>query len=206
MTKKTPPAGAAAKTYDRAYFDRWYRNAETRVNEPDEIRRKVLMAVSIAEYFLRREIRTVLDIGCGEGVWRTHLRAIRPRIQYLGYDSSDYVVQRYGATRNIRKATFGDLPRLRLRSYDFVICADVMHYVPDDELKAGIPALAEAIDGMAYLEVLTKEDDIVGDLHALIRRPAATYRRLFAAEGLTSVGPYCWLGAGFRDAVAELER
>lgn len=194
-----------SKVYDRDYFDRWYRNRDTRVNEPDEIRRKVALAIATTEYFLRREIRTVLDIGCGEGAWRSHLKALRPQLSYLGYDSSDYVVQRFGRTRNIRKAAFGDLPKLRLKTYDLVVCADVMHYVPDDELRAGIRAIADATEGMAYLEVLTREDDIVGDLDAFFRRPAATYRKLFASHNLTFVGPYSWLGPTFRDAVAELE-
>ncbi len=200
MTTKPP-----SKVYDRAYFDRWYRNRSTRVNEPDEIRRKVALAIATTEYFLRREIRSVLDIGCGEGAWRSHLKGLRPHVTYLGYDSSDYVVQRYGQTRNIRKASFGDLPKLRLATYDLVVCADVMHYVPDDELREGIHAIADATEGMAYLEVLTKEDDIVGDLDAFFRRPASTYRKLFASQDLTFVGPYSWLGPAFRDAVAELE-
>jgi SAM-dependent methyltransferase len=193
------------KVYDRAYFDRWYRNRNTRVNEPEEIRRKVSMAVATAEYFLHREIRSVLDIGCGEGAWRSHLKALRPKVSYLGYDSSDYAVARFGESRNIRKASFGDLPKLRLREYDLVICADVLHYVPDEELQRGIAALANATDGLAYLEVLTREDDIVGDLNAFFRRPAAAYRKLFQAHDLTFVGPYSWLGPGFKDAVARLE-
>jgi SAM-dependent methyltransferase len=203
MTK--PPTKNAPKVYDRAYFDRWYRNRDTRVNEPEEIRRKVALAVATAEYFLHREIRNVLDIGCGEGAWRSHLKALRPHVDYLGYDSSDYVVQRFGESRNIRKASFGDLPKLRLKSYDLVICADVMHYVPTEELQRGIHAIAAATNGMAYLEVLTKEDEIEGDLDAFFRRPAASYRKLFASEGLTFVGPYSWLGPSFRDAIAELE-
>jgi SAM-dependent methyltransferase len=198
-------AKPTSKVYDRAYFDRWYRNRETRVNEADEVRRKVAMAVTIAEYFLRREIRTVLDIGCGEGAWRSHLKALRPKAHYLGYDSSDYAVTRFGPSRNIRKATFGDLPRLRLKPHDLVVCSDVMHYVPDQELSAGMAAIADAIDGVAYFEVLTKEDDIVGDLHAFIRRPAAFYRKLFQAHRLTFAGPYTWLGPPFNNAVSRLE-
>jgi hypothetical protein len=59
---------------------------------------------------------------------------------------------------------------------------------------------------MAFIEVLTKEDDIVGDLDAFIRRPASWYRKLFASTGMTSVGPYCWLSPAFKDAVSELEK
>jgi SAM-dependent methyltransferase len=192
------------KQYDKQYFDYWYRRG--RVTEPAEVRRKVTLAVTMTEYFLHRKIRTVLDIGCGEGAWRAHLRALRPNVSYTGLDSSDYAVERFGRTRNIRKATFGDLPSLGSGVYDLVVCSDVMHYVPDAELRAGIPAIADATDGMAFLEVLTREDEIVGDLQNFLRRPASAYRKLFTASKLTPVGPYCWLGPGFYEAIAELEK
>lgn len=193
------------KTYDRAYFDRWYRNRTTRVNSHADVRRKVQIAIASAEYFLRRRIRTVLDVGCGEGAWLPHLRALRPRVQYLGLDSSEYAVRRFGKQRNIHQASFGDLPTLGLGVYDLVVCSDVMHYIPDDDLRAGVRAIAEATDGVAYLEVLTREDDISGDLDHFLRRPAAFYRRLFTGTGMTAVGPYLWLSPAFKGATAELE-
>jgi SAM-dependent methyltransferase len=193
------------KTYDRAYFDRWYRDRTTRVSSHREVRRKVQLAVASAEYFLRRQIRTVLDIGCGEGAWLPHLRALRPGVNYLGFDSSEYVVRRFGKTRGIRQASFADLPSLDLGVFDLVVCSDVMHYVPDKELRAGVKAIADATDGVAYLEVLTKEDEVVGDLDGFRRRPAAFYRGLFTSAGMTFVGPYLWLSPAFEDAVAELE-
>lgn len=194
------------KQYDKAYFDRWYRNRSTRVNSHAEVRRKVSLAVAVTEYFLRRQVRTVLDIGCGEGAWLPHLRALRPRVKYLGLDSSPYVVERFGAKRNIHLATFGDLPRLDLGIHDLVVCSDVLHYVDEKELRAGLGPLVEATDGVAFLEVLTREDDIVGDLDAFFRRPAAWYRNIFRSAGLTFAAPYCWLAPHFRDAVAEMER
>ena len=193
------------KEYDREYFDRWYRNRETRVNSTLEVRLKVSLAVASAEYFLRRPIRNVLDVGCGEGAWLPHLRALRPKIEYLGLDSSEYVVRRFGQTRNIRQASFADLPALRLGAYDLVVCSDVMHYVPEPDLRIGVTAIADAMDGVAYLEVLTKEDDIMGDLDGFLRRPAAFYRNIFKKAGMTFVGPYTWLAPPFKDAVAELE-
>ena len=193
------------KKYDRAYFDRWYRNRTTRVNTHAEVRRKVSVAIASAEYFLRRQIRTVLDVGCGEGAWLPHLQALRPRVRYLGLDPSEYVVQRFGKSRNIRQASFADLSTLRLGVHDLVICSDVMHYVPDAELRSGVRAIADAVDGVAYIEVLTKEDEIVGDLDGFLRRPAAFYRELFTSAGMTFAGPYLWLSPAFQGAVAEME-
>jgi SAM-dependent methyltransferase len=191
------------KRYDRAYFDKWYRDEQ--VNSPAEVRRKVLFAVAIAEYFLQRNIKSVLDIGCGEGQWLQHLRNIRPRVRYLGLDSSDYVVRQFGPSRNIRRATFGELPSLKLtQKFDLVVCSDVLHYVPDAEIKAGLAEIVRLCDGVAFLEVLTKDDEIVGDLEGLISRPAAWYRKAFERAGLVRIAPYTWLGEPLQPLATSL--
>ena len=56
------------KRYDRAYFDKWYRS-RGRITTGAEVRRKVTLAVSEAEYFLRRSLHSVLDVACGEAAW-----------------------------------------------------------------------------------------------------------------------------------------
>ena len=200
------PDKSPDKTYDRAYFDKWYRG-RSRVNSASEVRRKVTMALAIAEYFLRRPVRSVLDVGCGEGAWFTHLRQLRPRATYLGIDPSDYVVERFGESRNIRQASFGELASLGIeKTFDLIVCSDVLHYVEEREIVCGIAEIVRLLDGVAFLEVLTKEDDIVGDLDRLMRRPASWYRRTFSSAGLVSVGPYAWIGPSLRDSAAELER
>ena len=194
------------KQYDRAYFERWYHNRQTRVNTPADVRRKAAFTVAAAEYFLHRPLRTVLDIGCGEGAWRGHLRALRPKLAYTGLDPSEYAARRFGRTRNIRQATFGQLPSLNLPPFDLIVCSDVLHYVPESEIHAGVAEIARICDGIAFIEVLTAEDDITGDLHGLIRRPARWYRSLLRNAGLIPVGPYCWASPGLRGSLAELER
>ncbi|MCU1346998.1 MAG: Methylase involved in ubiquinone/menaquinone biosynthesis, partial [Acidobacteria bacterium] len=193
------------KQYDRSYFDKWYRG-RARVNSSAEVRRKVTLAVSIAEYFLRGPVRSVLDVGCGEAAWLPHLRALRPKVDYLGLDPSEYVVKRYGASRNIRRASFGELQSLRLRrTFDLIVCSDVLHYVPDPEIRDGVEEIVRLASGIVYFEVLTKEDDIVGDLDGFIRRPAKWYRAQFGNAGLTAAGPYSWLAPVLRAEAAELE-
>src|SRR5438270_4877992 len=73
------------KRYDRAYFDHWYRG-RSRVSTKDDVRRKVALAVAECEYFLRRRLRSVLDVACGEGAWQPHIAALRPGAKYLGLD------------------------------------------------------------------------------------------------------------------------
>jgi SAM-dependent methyltransferase len=190
------------KKYDRAYFDRWYRG-RLRIGSEPEVRRKVTMAVGVAEYFLRRAVRNVIDIGCGEAPWFTHLSELRPKARYVGYDPSDYIVKRFGAARNVRRGSFADLDARE--RFDLVVCADVMHYLPEDEIRRGLPTLVRLMRGAAFLEVLTQEDDVVGDTLGLIPRPDAWYRELFSNAGLTQVAPYIWLAPKLAADLASLE-
>ena len=192
------------KRYDKEYFDKWYRRQ--RVNAPADIRRKVALAVVQTEYVLGRAIHDVLDVGCGEGAWRTHLRALRPRVRYLGVDPSDYAVTAFGRARNIKKAAFGELASLRLdRRFDLVVSSDAMHYIADDELRRGFPELVRRAGGVLFLEVLTADDDIVGDLEGLIRRPAAWYRKFFREHGLAQIGPYTFAAPPAQSGLSAME-
>jgi predicted TPR repeat methyltransferase len=193
------------KRYDHKYFEKWYRGPN-RIGTEAEVRRKVTMAVSVAEYFLRRPIRSVLDVGCGEGAWFTPLRELRPPVSYAGLESSEYAVAKFGRERNIRRGSVGELTALDTgRRYDLVVCADVLHYVNDRDVRHGIAAMSRLSRGLLYLEVLTAEDDIIGDLQEFVRRPSRWYRQICARNGLTFVGPYCWLAPKLRDSMAELE-
>ncbi len=171
-----------------------------------ELQRKVALTIAAAEYFLHRQVRTLLDVGCGEGAWQPEVRALRPRLRYLGLDPSEYAVARFGRERNLRRAAFDELRSLRLpRKFDVVVCSDVLHYLPDDQIRRGLTELVSLSAGIAYIEVLTAEDDIVGDLDGFIRRPAAWYRRLFEGAGLRSAGPYLWLAPPLQSSAASLE-
>jgi hypothetical protein len=90
------------------------------------------------------------------------------------------------------------------------VCADVLHYVPDGELKAGLPGLAELCGGVAFLETYTAEDiagdDVQGDFDAFIARPAKTYRRVLERAGFTFLGQQCWLSPALAGQATALER
>jgi len=165
------------------------------------------MVLATTEFLLGRPVRSVLDIGCGEGAWQPILHRLRPSARYAGVDSSEYVVRRFGARRNIRLGTFGELDRVGLAvGYDLVVCCDVLHYVPTSHLRAGLATIHDLLEGVAYLEAYTPADDIDGDMRGFVPRSAGTYRGLFAAAGLQHVGLQCYVPVEAGPRLTALER
>ena len=192
------------KNYDQAYFDRWYRRGG--IGDRSRLARKVAMAVAAAEYHLEHPIRTVLDIGAGEAVWRAPLRKLRPGLRYLAFDSSEYAVRRYGRSRNLHMARFGDFEHLRpCAPADLLVCSDVLHYLPTRELDRGLQGLADLCGGVAFLETFAREDHAVGDEHEFQDRPASFYRKRFDALGFAQVGSHLWLSPSLKERATALE-
>ena len=195
---------AKTKLYDQAYFERWYRGRNA--SNPQILARKVALAVAMTELHLGRPIRSVLDIGCGEAPWRKALLKLRPNLQYQGVDASEYVVRRYGRSRNIALASFGQMQQLRIGPpADLLVCADVMHYVPGAELKRGLQGFAELCAGVAYLDVFCREDAITGDFKGFIARSAGQSRTLFTQAGFTALGSHSYLSPQCDVPVSALE-
>jgi SAM-dependent methyltransferase len=196
-----------AERYDRAYFDRWYRVRG--FGSPVRLQRKVDYALGSVEYLLDRPVRSVLDVGCGEGAWGLALRRARPAVRYVGIDPSRYAVSRYGRRRGLVQGGFGDLGDLGLEAegpFDLVVCCDVLPYVSDADLRRGLPALGDLVGGAAFLEVWTASDDVEGDLDGFRRRRAATYLRWFAGIGLRRVGPHLYIPPSTEAGLGALEQ
>lgn len=194
------------KAYDEAYFDRWYRSRSEAVSSPAARKRKVAMVVAVAEYYLGRPIRNVLDVGCGEGLWRAPFRALCPGVDYRGLDASEYAVARYGRRRNLGLARLRELEWLRLdTSFDVIVCTNVLHYVRADEVRAGLVGIAEMLEGVAFMETFVRGDEVVGDRADYVARPAAWYLREFARVGLTPVGSHCYVGMRLAARTTALE-
>jgi SAM-dependent methyltransferase len=192
------------KSYDQHYFDTWYR--QRGIGDAARLARKVALAVATAEYHLERPVRTVLDIGCGEGAWRAPLLKLRPKARYLGFDGSEYAVRRFGARRNLHQARFGDFALLRpCPPVDLLVCSDVLHYLDTRELDRGLPGLAELCGGVAFLETFAREDEAEGDEHDFQQRPARFYRRRFEKLGFQALGSHLWLSPALRDHATALE-
>ncbi|HEX6600762.1 MAG TPA: class I SAM-dependent methyltransferase [Gemmatimonadaceae bacterium] len=170
------------------------------------MRRKIHMVAAVTEYFLGRKLRSVLDVGAGEGVWGVELRRLYPRVRYVGIDSSAYVLEHFGRERNIVRGSFETLPSLRLGGeFDLIVCADMLQYLPTPVLKRGIHHLARRLVGVAYLEAFTEADEMEGDLDGWHPRTRAQYRRIFTDAGLVGCGLHCYLTAELAEKAVELE-
>lgn len=193
--------------FDRAYFDRWYRHPRRRVLDANEIARRAALVLSTAEYILERPARSVLDIGCGEGNWRGPLLRRRPRLRYLGVDPSEYAVRRYGRRRNIIQGTAETLDTLLSRGpFDVVIASGVLNFLSDKALRRTARVLARLANGVAFLELFTSADDVVGDTRGWRPRSASYYRRLLREAGFTQCGPHCYAAPPRASTLAALER
>ena len=190
------------KSYDKQYFDRWYHNPRSRIVGEPQRNRKIAMVLAAAEYILERRLQSVLDVGCGVGLWRPVLRRLRPRLTWTGVDSSEYAVRRYGKRRSIRLGSFGSLadviPR---RTYDLVVASDVIHYLSVSEFERGLRPLVERIGGVAYLDFFSSRDRVEGDMRGMNLRPPGYYLRLFRKHGLVPLGMQLYAR---RDVVANL--
>ena len=193
------------KRYDRAYFDRWYRDEG--FGAPERTARKLRYALGSADYLLDRPATSVLDIGCGEGMWGEQLRRVRPGARYVGIDPSEYAVERFGRSRGIREGSFGGVGDLDLDGpFDLVVCCDVVPYLSDRELRSGVASLPALVGGVAFLEIWTVRDAVDGDLEGFSRRRASTYERLLGAVGLRRVGPHLYAPDEVVAGLAALER
>lgn len=193
--------------YDRAYFDKWYRNLRHRVKSPGELDRQVRFVLNTAEWVHGRAVRTVLDVGCGEGNWRAALRKLRPSISYEGIDPSEYAVRRFGKTRNISLGGIEDVERVAKRTqYDLVVCCGMLNYLSPEQLAAGLRQVSNVVDGVAYLELFTSDDAFEGDTSWPAPQSTAWYKRLMRRHHLHPIGLHCYVPASRKTLVASLER
>ena len=193
--------------YDRAYFDKWYRHPRHRVKSATELLRQVRFVLHTAEWVLGRPVRSVLDVGAGEGNWQPVLKRLRPRILYDGVDPSAYAVRRYGARRGLQLGGIEQLDDLDLRaSYDLVVCCGMLNYLSTRQFARGMQQVAAHTGGVAYLEIFARGDAFEGDTDWPAPKPASWYRGVLQHAGLSSVGMQCYVPTSRLASVARMER
>jgi len=175
-----------------------------RVKAPAELEREVEFVLRAAEHMLGRPLRSVLDVGCGEGNWYPLLMSRRPSLHYTGVDPSVYAVRRWGKRRNIHLGSVDNIGVAE--KFDLVVCCGVLNYLSADTLEKGLAEIAERLAGVAYLDMYTASDAVTGDTRGAKRRSAAWYRAAINRAGLTACGMHLYVGRAMSTQLASLER
>lgn len=137
--------------FDRAYYQRYYRDPRTAVTNREEMRQRARLIAAAVDY-IGLPVRRILDAGCGVGLLRAPLLRHFKRAEYIGFEYSEYLCKRYGWRQ-------GALQDLRMRErFELVICYDVMQYLNATEARRAVDNLARVCRGALYFGTLTSED------------------------------------------------
>lgn len=172
-----------------------------------ELLRQVHFVLHAAEWVLGRPIRTVLDVGAGEGNWQPVLKKLRPRVRYDGVDPSAYAIARYGVRRGLHLGGIEQLDALPLRdTYDLVVCCGMLNYLDAEQFTQGMARVAARTGGVAYLEIFADGDAFEGDTQWPAPKAAAWYQRILRRAGLLPIGMQCYVAKAEQGRIARMER
>lgn len=144
-------ARSPALAFDAGYYARFYESRRTRVQGPKEVAHLASGIVAMVEW-LGTDIRSVLDVGAGPGLWRDWFAAQRPKARYLSTDVSPYACETYGHQRR-------DIVTWRARTrFDLVVCQGVLPYLSRTDAARAVANLGAMTRGFLYLEAVTAED------------------------------------------------
>lgn len=138
-------------SFDKDYYDRFYGARRPRQADRKET---ALLGDFVCAYlrYLGQSVQSVLDIGCGLGLWREVIARHFPKVRYQGVEFSRYLCRTYGWIH-------GSVVDFRARTpFDFVICKDALQYLSSAEATAAIDNLARLSRSTLYFGVLTRED------------------------------------------------
>lgn len=134
--------------FNARYYAKWYGDDEDR---EDIAERAAKFVVSYVDH-LDSTIGTVLDLGCGLGLWKKALTKQIGSVRYTGVEYSEYMCGKYGWEQ-------GDAASYSPgKKFDLVVCQGVLQYLADGDCERAIANLGRLSRRFLYLEVLTTAD------------------------------------------------
>ena len=101
------------------------------------------------------DVQTLLDVGCGNGVFGKHLRGVRPSIEITGVDRSAAALSHVPFEK--REASIDALP-FDDHSFDCVTCLQVVEHLPQNVYPKAIAELARVATKYVVLGVPFEEN------------------------------------------------
>ncbi len=138
-------------TFDERYYDRFYESKKTRVSSPEQVADLVAGVLGMIRWF-GGDVRSVLDVGAGVGLWRDGFKRHAPSIAYRSVEISDYACAKYGHEKRDIAAWCAK------EKFDLVVCQGVLPYLSDEAATQAIENLAAMTRGFLYLEAITRRD------------------------------------------------
>jgi SAM-dependent methyltransferase len=177
------------RRFDEAYYHRFYESPKTRVISPEEHANLAEFVFAFAR-FNKVELKTVLDIGAGVGLWKQWIEKHEKGISYTGTEVSQPMIKKY-------KFLHRDIARWRDRKkYDLIICQGVLQYLPDPDVAPAVANIAAMAKGLAYIEITTRADlrencdTTRTDADIFVRN--GSYYRGILSKHLINVGAGLW--------------
>jgi SAM-dependent methyltransferase len=188
------------RRFDEAYYRRFYLG-RGRVHGAREIGHLASGVTGIAAW-LGVDVRSVLDVGAGTGLWGQWFRRHQPTVRFRSIDVSEYACETFGHERR-------DISAWRARrSFDLVIFHSVLQYMEAAAAERAIDNVGRMCRGLLYLEVVTREDgpnlDLARTDTAIVVRPAAWYRARLSRH-FVQVGAGLWAARRAKVALYALE-
>jgi SAM-dependent methyltransferase len=168
----------AKDRFDAEFYRRHYLDRRTRVVTRAEMTRRAELVAAFVRHG-ELPVRSILDVGCGLGLMRRALLRHFPRARYTGLEASEYLCRRYGWEQG-SAASFDPG-----RTYDLVVCYDVLQYLDSRQAAAALRNLGRLCAGVLHFGVLTQQDwDLYCDQRTTDRnvhlRAGDWYRRRLA--------------------------
>lgn len=144
-------------TFDGIYVRNGWNGIETGSGPGSHVIPTSHVARRLVEWVAELDIRTVLDVGCGEGSWQPDLPG------YVGLDVSAVAIERARRRHPSRAYRVGQWDAMHDRA-DLVILRDVVQHLPLVSGAALVHAIAES--GSAWLLASTYADGTNVDVRA----------------------------------------
>lgn len=100
-------------------------------------------------------VKTLLDVGCGNGIFLNYLKANNESIKTLGIDRSESALKYLQSDKLVGSIT--DLP-LEDQSYDCVTCLEVLEHIPFDVYNKALKEIARVAKEYLIVSVPYNED------------------------------------------------